>query len=73
MTGKKSHVEKKDDYQARSNGKSPDEADALTLLIHGVRKASGFVPGMAVENSTEDLDYDRSDARVDVTNKFEDL
>lgn len=73
MTGKKSHVEKKDDYQSRSNGKSPDEADALTLLIHGVRKASGFVPGMAVENSTEDLENDRSDVRIDVTNKFEDL
>jgi hypothetical protein len=73
MQGKKSHVEKKDDYQSRSNGKSPDEADALTLLVHGVRKASGFVPGMAVENSTEDFDDDRSEARVDVTNRFYDL
>lgn len=76
MVGKKSHVEKKDDYQSRNNGESPDEADAFTLLVAAVRKASGFIPGMTPEHSTERYfgdDDDRSDVRVDVTNRFEDL
>lgn len=51
--GKRAKVEPKNDYQSRAQGKSPDEADAFTLLIHVVRKASGFIPGMSPENSTE--------------------
>ncbi|MCI0614379.1 hypothetical protein L0244_15445, partial [bacterium] len=79
MSGKRSRVEEKDAYQARCNGKSPDEADAVTLLIHAVRKASGIIPGMDPSNSTESGSWDdegegnRSDVRIDVTNRFEDL
>lgn len=74
--GKKSRVESKGDYKSRHQGKSPDDADAFTLLIHAARKASGFVPGMLAENSTEgpdDDDEDYSGVRVDVTNRFDDL
>lgn len=77
--GKRAKVEPKDVYQARCQGKSPDEADAFTLLIHCVRKASGFIPGMSPENSS-DTRYDESSdefeedkPRVDVTNRFEHL
>ena len=42
-SGKVSRVEGKDDYKSRGNS-SPNKADALTLLLHGVRMASGCVP-----------------------------
>ena len=75
--GRKARVERKEDYQSRANGKSPDEADAFSLLIQLVRRAFGFVPGMAPENSLsstmDDDDWSRSDTRVDCTNRFEDL
>lgn len=77
--GKRAKVEPKNDYQSRCQGKSPDEADAFTLLIHCVRKASGFIPGMSPENSSEtryDEDGDEfldDKPRIDVTNRFEDL
>ncbi len=51
----------------------------MTLLVHCVRRASGFVPGMSPENSSEfraGLDEDEddvSDVRIDVTNRWEDL
>lgn len=77
MNGQKAKVEKKNEYQSRANGKSPDEADAFTLLVHCARKASGFLPGMAPENSSEfrnGLEGDEEDdsgPRIDLTNKFE--
>lgn len=73
--GKKSKVEAKDDYKSRNNGRSPDEADAMTLLVTVARKAFNFIPGMTPENSTSGYDDDdlRSDARCDCTNRFEDL
>lgn len=75
-SGKKSRVETKTDYKSRHQNKSPDDADSVTLLVHAVRKASGFIPGMLAENSLEDVedgDEDFSGPRVDVTNRFEDL
>jgi len=42
-TGKNNKVEGKDDYASRGN-KSPNKADALTLLLHGVRIATGCIP-----------------------------
>lgn len=75
-SGKKSRVETKTDFRSRHQNKSPDDADAVTLLVHAVRKASGFVPGMISENSSETVDDDEEDfngARVDVTNRFDDL
>ena len=74
--GKKAKVERKEEYKARNQNKSPDDADAVCVLLHAVRKASGFVPGMASENSSRntDDDYDEDYGnRVDVTNRFDDL
>lgn len=48
--GKKKKVEAKRDYKQRNEGKSPNEADALQLLLHGVRLASGHVPGLVGGN-----------------------
>lgn len=79
IAAKRAKVEAKDAYQARCQGKSPDEADGVTLIVHAVRKAAGFVPGMSPENSSEfragvtDEDEDFSTVRIDVTNRFEDL
>jgi hypothetical protein len=75
-TGKKSKVESKGDYKSRNQNKSPDDADAVCVLLHAVRKASGFIPGMASENSSisTDDEYDEDYGnRVDVTNRFDDL
>lgn len=75
-TGKKNRVESKPDYKSRNQNKSPDKADAVTLLLHAARRASGFVPGMTIDNSTEpdrDDDDGFDGTRVDVTNRFDDL
>jgi hypothetical protein len=72
--GKKSKVEEKDDYKSRANGKSPDEADTITLLVQVVRRAFSFIPGMVSENSRSGYDDDDlSDVRIDVTNRTDDL
>jgi len=76
MSGKRSRAEKKEEYQSRHNMKSPDEADSLSLIVMAVRKATGFVPGMMLSNSTQGFPGDQDegdDARVDVTNRFEDI
>jgi len=78
LTGKKARVESKPEFKTRNANKSPDEADAVGLLLAVVRKASGFVPGMTAENSTEPLDDDDDGGGygagyTDQTNRFEDL
>jgi len=69
-------VESKEEYEARNQAKSPDEADALTLLVHGVRLASQVTLGMTPENTTAD-GYEADDGddghRCDVTNRRDDL
>jgi hypothetical protein len=76
-TGKKSKVESKEEYEARNQAKSPDEADALTLLVHGVRLTSQVTLGMTPENTTADGygadDGDDDGYRCDVTNRRDDL
>lgn len=76
MTGTKSKAETKADYKSRNQGKSPDYGDAVSLMVHAARKASGLVPGMNsanTEDSTED-DYDDGDGpRIDVTNRYDNL
>lgn len=69
-----SRVESKKEYMLRNAGKSPDEADTLTLLVHGVRKASGEVPSLQVSKASgtyraTDENLSGEDARVDVTNR----
>jgi len=77
--GKTSAVEKKDAYASRNQNKSPDEADAFTLLLLAARRASGFIPGMDPNNSSEDMpgDDDNGDdrnlVRISVDNRNEDL
>lgn len=77
MQGKKSHVEQKKDYKSRNAGRSPDEADALTLLVHAVRFGFSFIGSMTADGASADPtgDYDDYDdkPRIDVTNRFEDL
>lgn len=70
-----SRVESKKEYMSRNAGRSPDEADALTLLVHAVRTASGEVPSLRVDKSAgtsrpEEREYNsEDDYRVDSTNK----
>jgi hypothetical protein len=73
--GKMSKVEKKADYRSRHQGKSPDDAEAVTLLVCACRKASGVTLGMRSENTVgadeDDGDYyEDSGPRCDVTNSF---
>jgi hypothetical protein len=78
-TGKESRVESKVDYASRHQGKSPDDADALTLLVEAARRASKIVPGMLPENTLgaeEDDDYygeDNDGHRVDITNQWSNI
>lgn len=73
--GKKSKVEPKDDYQLRTSSRSPDEADAVTLLVHAARLGAQVMFAMTPENSTADgyEDDDFSSDRTDVSNQFESL
>ena len=76
-SGKFSKVEPKPDYKSRHQGKSPDDADAVTLLVHAVRKASGVIPGMSAENTLTgdvwDESYQDDGPRIDITNRFSEL
>lgn len=51
MPGKVRKVESKPDYKKRGN-ESPDEADAVTLLLHCARMAGGVVPSMTKAGSS---------------------
>ena len=79
MQGKRARVESKPDYKSRNAGKSPNEADAFTLLIFCARKAFGFIPGMSPENSVENPaderydDYQNSGVRISADNYFDDI
>jgi len=80
MVGKKSHVESKRDWKSRHAGKSPNLADAFTLLIHAARKGSGFIPSMAGDDSIEPTNVQSSewdpharDLGCDRVNRFYDL
>ncbi len=75
-TGKTCKVESKDDYELRNQAHSPDDADAVSLLVHGVRQAAQIIFGMTPENTIADgygEDDDGSSYHVDVTNRFESL
>lgn len=72
--GRKSRVESKPDYKARTQAPSPDEADALSLLVHAVRNCSGVVLAMTKEaQGAPSEDEDELYYRVDATNRFEDI
>ena len=44
--GKGIRVESKDVYKARNGGRSPDEVDAMIMLLHLVRQKSDVIPGI---------------------------
>lgn len=53
-------VESKQDYKHRNGGASPNRADAITLLLHLVRKHWAVIPSMDTERTTAsavDLSY----------------
>jgi hypothetical protein len=75
-TGKVCRVESKDDYKSRNSAGSPDKADAVSVLVHGVRVTGQVIFGMTPENTTADgyaSDDTGDNYRVDVTNRFESL
>lgn len=75
--GKTSRVEDKPSYKSRGNN-SPNKADAVTLLLHGVRKASGCIPS-ALHGPSGNVVFGESPnsgpipCRVDESNRFDDL
>ena len=75
--GSKSKAETKADYKSRNQGKSPDEGDAVSLLVAAARRASGLVPGMNMENTEAIDDEDDDDwgggVRIDCTNRYDNL
>lgn len=62
-------VESKPEYRSRGN-KSPDYADSLTLLLHGVRMNVGGPVGQADE-AKADVTAQAHKPFTDVTNRFE--
>jgi hypothetical protein len=46
-------VEPKDEYRARNANASPDEADAIVMLIHLVRRSGKVLPGLVEEEPRE--------------------
>ncbi len=70
---KQSQVDTKKEYMIQNGGKSPDEADSLTLLVHAARTASGVVPSLRTDQVTaigkQQFGAD-DDWRVDSTNRM---
>lgn len=58
-TGKGITVEPKDRYKSRNAGQSPDESDALVMLVHIVRQTSDVIPGLteAPARSANEQDF----------------
>jgi hypothetical protein len=52
VAGGKKKVESKQDYKHRNGGQSPNRADAITLLLHLVRKRWQVIPSMDTERTT---------------------
>jgi hypothetical protein len=74
-SGAKTKVESKKDYMSRGFS-SPDEADALTLIVHAVRKGAGATPSMKGEGTGEVAEGDgwydggyEGGARIDPSNQ----
>lgn len=76
MPGKLTKVESKEDYKSRGN-KSPNDADAITLLVHCARSASGLVLSALDDTEgvlgTGDASQGPTEARVDHSNRFQDI
>lgn len=67
-------VESKKDWKSRNEGKSPNKADAVNLLVHCARMASGVTPGMILESGNDSSEnFYSGDVRVGVTDRLGDL
>lgn len=75
LAGGKSRVEPKRDWKQRNEGKSPNEADAVTLLVHCCRLVSGETPGMGVKRQVlpREVEMSTLETRVDPTNRLDGL
>ncbi len=72
-SGKVSKVESKPEYKSRGNS-SPNEADSVTLLLHGVRMTSLEIPSALSNSVSQDDGFSHeSDHRVSIENRYEDL
>lgn len=80
--GKLEKVEPKKDFMNRTQQSSPNEADSLTLLVHAVRKGSGFIPSMKGDNPSGAASEEEdeilswmypSGVRIDITNQGDHL
>lgn len=63
---KLNRVESKKEYRARNAGKSPDNADAVTLILAATRKASGDVPSMKTASGTNPYGGKKEDEDDDI-------
>jgi hypothetical protein len=70
LTQKKTKVESKKDYKSRGN-KSPDRADALTMLVHVVRMQSKGAPSISGTNGHDDGPV--FEAKIGLTDRMERL
>lgn len=73
ISGARRKVEPKPDYKQRNGGKSPNEADAITLVLHQIRKVTGYQPGLVILPETPSLRGEEpgSVCRVSVTDRMQ--
>lgn len=72
-SGKVSKVETKNEYKSRGN-QSPNDADSVSLLLHGVRMTSGEIPSaLSTAAAPEDRSDDNSPHRVSSENQYDDI
>jgi len=56
VKGGRVRVEPKEEYKARNQGVSPDEADILCLLVEWCRQRGGVTPGIVEKRDTDNSD-----------------
>jgi hypothetical protein len=74
-TKKFTTVEDKPSYKSRHGGESPDDADAVTLFLHAIRKNTTFMPSSVTHGQFSgygELGSGEMPCRVDVTNRLDD-
>lgn len=54
MRNGRMHIESKDEFKTRNAGKSPDEMDAVVMLVHLVRVRGGVVPGIVEQTNNNE-------------------
>lgn len=68
--GKTLRVEKKDDYKLRMGSQSPDFADSLLLMLHGIRMRKGLMASMTETPKKKDKERDLKPGIVDSAVKW---